>query len=76
MIINNLKNLLTTKTIIGFILIVSIGANAYYFGNQWFQKEKIKAFNNGVMYVFQQSEKLGRISITIDGKTINLILSK
>jgi len=71
------KNLITRKRIIAFVLIVSIGANAYYFGFQsWFKKEKSKAFNNGVIYVFQQAQKLGKVGLEINGEIVNLIYEK
>ena len=68
-----MKNPITKKRLIYLILVVSLFGNAWYFGSQWFAKEKQKAFNQGVITVFQTAQKNGSVQMTIDGKTIKLI---
>lgn len=69
----NIKNIVTKKRIIGLILIVSLGANVYWFGNQFWQTEKQKNFNQGVIFVFQTAQQNGSVQMTINGEIIKLI---
>jgi len=69
-----MKNPITKKRLIYLILVVSLFGNAWYFGGQWFAKEKQKAFNQGVITVFQTAQKNGQVQMTLDNKVIKLIL--
>ena len=64
------------KILIAILIILSVSANAYYFGNEYFKKEKAKAFNQGVIYVFQRADEIGEIKLKIEDRTIILKLQK
>ena len=61
------------KAIIISIFIISIGANIFYFGNEWFKKEKAKAFNQGIIFTFQKASEVGEVSLKTEQGQITLI---
>lgn len=64
MIKEKIKNLISKKRIFALILIVSLGANIFFFGKQWYERRLTKSFNQGIIWVFQQAQKLGQVSYT------------
>lgn len=68
-----MKNILTKKRIVALILLLSIGANCWYFGNEWFKKEKAKAFNQGIIFTFQKASEVGEVSLKTEQGQITLI---
>lgn len=72
---NKLKNIFTIKRIFLFVLFVSLAGNACWLGTKWMNKERMKYYNSGVMYVFQKAAELGKVNFTDDkGQKIELIL--
>jgi hypothetical protein len=67
-----LKNIIAIKRIVILILILSVSANVYYFGNQWIQKERQEIFDSGVVHVFQVANELGQVSLNLDNQQIIL----
>ena len=54
------------KAIIISIFIISLGANIFYYGTQELKKREQKAFNQGVIYVFQKASETGEVSLKTD----------
>ncbi|MCK4454529.1 hypothetical protein KAU51_04305 [Candidatus Parcubacteria bacterium] len=62
---------LTKKRVIVLILLLSLGANCWYFGNEELKKREQQAFNNGIIYTFQKAIEVGEVSLkTEQGKII------
>lgn len=66
----NIKTIITTKRLIITILVVSLTANAWYFGNAYFQKwlaeQRTSSYNLGVINntnAFYEQAKSGRLEI-------------
>ncbi len=64
--------------IVSLILLISIGANIYWFGwRHLLEKERREGFNEGVVYVFNIAQNIGQVSYTNeDGGQIVLILQR
>ncbi len=72
----NMK-IFTPKRILIFALTVSLLANGYYFGRQWFlqkQQEYFQAgFNQAIKTIQEQIKEKGEIRIGIDDRIIILV---
>ncbi len=71
-----MKNIITKKRIIALILLLSLGANCWYFGNEELKKREQKAFSNGVIYTFQKASEVGEVSLKTDQGNITLEVKK
>ena len=54
---------LTKKRIIALILLLSLGVNCWYFGNEELEKREQQAFNNGIIFTFQKAIEVGEVSL-------------
>ena len=69
-----MENILTKKRIIALILLLSLGANFWHFGNEELKKREQGAFNSGVIYVFQRASETGEVSLKLEDKVLILKL--
>jgi len=64
------------KALIAILIILSVSANAYYFGTQELKKREQQAFNNGILYTFQKASEIGEVSLKTEQGQITLIIKK
>lgn len=67
---------LTKKRVIALILLLSLGVNCWYFGNEELKKREQQAFNNGIIYTFQKAIEVGEVSLKTEQGKITLEVKK